>query len=235
MFRRSLVAFVFVSGVAFADPIPKPSEAEAIKRQWGNFVDNGGGTTLTLEGKRLRMMLPSGDRMIFPIRSDTPAFAPYVAETYRGDFIATVTDHRHSPPANATGFASEPLTGSGLVAIFDEKTILSLGRATMQKDGGLQFRSTFRYPTGSSTTAGRGPANQAKNESVTLRLIRKADLLTMEYSFDDGKKWQQFSKYQRATNDEVKIGIYAEHSCDAVTEAVFEGFSVKPSVDEKKP
>ena len=156
-------------------------------------------------------------------------------ETFRSDFVATVTVHRHSPPANATGFASEPLTGSGLVAIFDDKTILSLGRITLQKDGGLQFRSTFRYPAGSSTNSGSGPANQAKNESVTLRLIRKADQLTMEYRFDDGKKWQQISNYQRATHDEVKIGIYAEHSCDAVTEAVFEGFSVKPLVDEKKP
>ena len=60
-----------------------------------------------------------------------------------------------------------------------------------------------------------------------MRLTRKADQLKMEYSFDGGKKWQGFSQYQRSTNDEVKIGVYAEHSCDAVTEAVFEGFSVK--------
>ena len=235
MLRRSLVAFAFVSGVAFADPIPKESETAKIKRVWGELVDAGGDAKIKLEGEKLKMTVPSGDRLVYLMRGGTPTFAPYIYQKIGGDFVAMVTVHRHVALAGTTGFAADPLTGSGLLAIFDNKTILSFCRATKQNDEGSQFRSTFRYPAGSSVTTGGGPAKQGMIGTAKLKLTRSGDLLRMEYSLDDGKKWQQFSKYQRATNDEVKIGIYAEHSCDAVTEAVFEGFSVKALVDEKKP
>ena len=181
------------------------------------------------------MFLPAGDRLVYPMRGDTPAFAPYIAESYRGDFVATVTVHRHSAPADATGFATDPLTGSGLIAVFDDKTILSFSRVSMPQKGDLSFRSTFRYPSGSNTAMGGSPRNKTKNESTTLRLIRSGEQLNMDYSFDSGKTWQRFTNFQRPTSDEVKVGIYAEHSCDAVTEASFEGFSIKKYVEEKKP
>lgn len=217
-----------------AEPIPKESEASKLKRVWGELVDSGGGAKVKLEGDKLRMTLPAGDRVVYNLRNNAH-HAPYMTKTIRGDFVATVTVHRHSPPAEpGVGDRSNPLVGSGLIVVFDANTVMSYCRAMTPGNPNPQFRSTFRYPNGSSTTSGGGSPKDRNAESVMLRLKRKGEQINYEYSYDAGKKWQNWSTQTRATNDEAKVGVYAEHTVDAVTEAYFEGFELKPLKDESK-
>lgn len=234
MFRWIPVFILIASSYASADPIPKESDESKIKRLWGELVDSGGGTKIKLDGEKLRMTIPPGDRLVYPMRGGTPTFVPYVMKTVNGDFEAMVTVHRHLAPADSHVDPSNPLTGSGLVLIFDTQSITSLCQATMRNRDTPQIRSTFRYQNGSSTTTG-GNSNQNKSNTCTLRIRRKSEVVEYEYSFDEGKKWQRFTTMNRGKSGEVKIGIYAEHSCDATTEAVFEKFVIKPLSDEKKP
>ena len=62
MFTRTILAMSIFSGFAFADPIPKESETAKLKRVWGELVDAGGGAKIKLEGNKMKMTVPSGDR-----------------------------------------------------------------------------------------------------------------------------------------------------------------------------
>ena len=220
---------------ALAEPIPKESEASKLKRVWGELVDSGGGAKVKLEGDKLRMTLPAGDHVVYNQRNNSH-HAPYMMKTIRGDFVATVTVHRHSPPAEpGVGDRSNPLVASGLIAVFDANTVTSYCRALTAGNSTYQFRSTFRYTNGSSTTSGGGGSPKNRNaESARLRLSRKGESIKYEYSYDDGKTWQAFTVQTRVTNDEAKVGVYAEHTVDAITDAYFEGFELKPLKDEPK-
>lgn len=235
MIRSTILAMLLIVSPALAEPIPKESEAAKLKRVWGELVDSGGGSKVKLEGEKLRLTLPAGDRVVYNQRNNS-RHAPYMTKTIRGDFVATVTVHRHSPPAEpGLGDRSNPLVGSGLIAIFDANTVTSYCRALTGANSSYQFRSTFRYPQGSSMTSGGGGSPKNRNaESARLRMTRKGDSIKYEYSYDDGKTWQAFTVQTRATNDEAKVGVYAEHTVDAVTDAYFEGFELKHLKDESK-
>lgn len=233
--RYAMILCLAFSSTALAEPIPKESEASKLKRVWGELVDSGGGVKVKLEGDKLRLTLPAGDRVVYNQRNNSH-HAPYMMKTIRGDFVATVTVHRHSPPAEpGVGDRSNPLVASGLIAVFDANTVTSYCRALTAGNSTHQFRSTFRYTNGSSTTTGGGgPPKNRNAESAKLRMTRKGETVKYEYSYDDGKTWQAFTAQTHATNDEAKVGVYAEHTVDAVTDAYFEGFELKPLKDESK-
>lgn len=233
--RYAIILCLACSSTALAEPIPKESEASKLKRVWGELVDSGGGAKVKLEGDKLRITLPAGDRVVYNQRNNSH-HAPYMMKAIRGDFVATVTVHRHAPPAEpGIGDRQNPLVASGLIAVFDANTVTSYCRALMVGNSTYQFRSTFRYTNGSSTTTGGGGTPKNRNaESAKLRMTRKANSVKYEYSYDDGKTWQSFYAATQATNDEAKVGVYAEHTVDAVTDAYFEGFELKSLKDESK-
>ena len=235
MIRCTILVMLLIVSPALAEPIPKESEASKLKRVWGELVDSGGGAKVKLEGDKLRMTLPAGDRVVYNQRNNSH-HAPYMMKTIRGDFVATVTVHRHSPPAEpGVGDRQNPLVASGLIAVFDANTVTSYCRALSAGNSTYQFRSTFRYTNGSSMTSGGGGSPKNRNaESARLRLSRKGESVKYEYSYDDGKTWQAFTAQTHVTNDEAKVGVYAEHTVDAVTDAYFEGFELKPLKDEPK-
>jgi hypothetical protein len=235
MIRCTILAMLLIVSPALAEPIPKESDTAKLKRVWGELVDSGGGAKVKLDGDKLRMTLPAGDRVVYNQRNNSH-HAPYMMKTIRGDFVATVTVLRHSPPAEpGIGDRSNPLVASGLIAVFDVNTVTSYCRALMPNNSAYQLRSTFRYPQGSSMTSSGGGSPKNRNaESAKLRLTRKGESVKYEYSYDGGKTWQAFTVQTRATNDEAKVGVYAEHTVDAITDAYFEGFELKPLKDETK-
>ncbi|MFO0935663.1 MAG: hypothetical protein U0798_03995 [Gemmataceae bacterium] len=225
----ALLLLAFAAG----DPIPKESDEARIKREWGELADSSEKSTIKLSGKKLKMTLPAGGRRPGNSRSGNDELAPYVFKTFEGNFVAQVTVHGHSAPDSAIAKPNEIITGSGLIAIFDEKTALTFCRATMPPKGEFRFYSSMRYLNGGMTSTS-GPTPAAQKESTILRLTRTTNQLDMEYSLDEGKKWQRFTLYQRPTNSPVKIGVYAEHTCETVTEATFSDFSLKAYDPEKK-
>ncbi|MFO0935664.1 MAG: hypothetical protein U0798_04000 [Gemmataceae bacterium] len=220
--NTALLLLAFAAG----DPIPKESDEARIKREWGELVDQGGKTAIKLIDDKLKMTIPAGNRIAAINTNLKSDFAPYVYKTMQGDFVAKVTVYRHSAPDNATANLREFITSSGLIAIFKDGTVLTFCRYHHPSNSENQFRSDMRSPFSSMSTSG-GHAVPAKQDSIQIRMTRSGDLMDLDYSFDNGKKWSKFTTQKRLTKDQVKIGIFAEHSCDAITEAIFSQFEIK--------
>ena len=224
MFRCAILVMLLIISPARAEPIPKESEAAKIEDVWGKLVDEGGGAKVKLDKQKLILTVPAGDRFVFSYKPNNGKLAPHLVKTVKGDFSVTVTLVKHEQPA--MGERGDPPVGLGIVLIFDSKNRAGFGRIFPTATHS-HMRSFTVSGDASASAAGGGVRPSEQLKPITIRLTRKENSLQNEYSTDGGKNWTTLSRHvANGDSDEVKVGVYAEHTVDHETTAVFEGFAI---------
>ena len=239
MLRITAVLLVLAS-LAVAAPVPKESEAEKIKKAFGEIVDPDKDCKFKLDGEKLVLTMPGGKRYDYwdeklpgkPSEQEKPITnCPRVLREAEGDFVITVRVTAALPkdPEAAEGKMAE--AGAGLFIMNDKQRVWRSGMhdfAMPGKDRNLMAIIPGSHgPAGFQLTAGKPGAG------LYVRMKRQAGKLSPEFS-GDGKKWQGGITMTVDKEEKVKVGVYGFSNSKADTTVTFENFSVEAAKAEEK-
>jgi hypothetical protein len=227
---RVLSLLLVVPAVLVAAPVPQDvQDREQLVKLFGTPTDPAKRATFVLDGKRLRVGLaadkPHGSAHL-------PFQAPRVVKEVSGDFVAEVAIS-YTLPNPVPRRDSGAFVGGGIIVPVAESHSIVAGRDHGIGSDGPRFEpswlSCFRMdiqrPAPPSMGAGYG-AGGATGKAAHLRLSRKKDSFTGEYSLD-GKKWERMKTYDEKLPEKIAVGLYAWHNTDKPCEVVFENFVIQ--------
>lgn len=230
MFRCAILAMLLMVSPTLAEPIPKESEAAKIKRIWGEPLEKDNGAKFSLDGEKLRISVPKckktsdNDLLI-----SEPENATRIVKKVEGPFVVTVTLHHHKPPEKCPEANPMWITGAGIYVKF-ESSVYGFGR--VHNDESLKTKGTatsFYYKKIDDFRVHRRNWEDIHNEKrfdpIKLKVEIEGKWIRSYFSFD-GKIWENAYMDNRNISSKAIVGIYAEHTVDAETTAVFEDFKI---------
>lgn len=219
---------VVLVGVVSAAPPPKETEADKLRRMWGETIDPQKDCSFSLTGGRLTIGIPGTPHKFTPDRPDTPGKAPRVRRTVGGDFDARVKVVSVTlPTENATGVL---MTSGGIFLGTDDTTFVTISRYTTRGINGPglapQYLSQLRTAEGGDSALKPQPPT-AEGKPVFVRLVRKGSTVTTHTSLDS-ETWDTVTTRTHTWPDKVYVGVFASHGLNHAVEGAFEDFRVTP-------
>jgi len=228
---RPLLLFAcFASAAhAFAAPVPKPTDEEKLKFDWGKVVDVAGDCKVRVVKDRLVMSTPGGIRN--ELKKDGEFRPLRIEREVAGDFqlevrMISTTEPSHTAPKSST----DARITSGLFVSSPEMTVTFGRQLRADQDKGRQYfdHSIWHQYGGSGTRI----AGSKAAEEVFVRYTRKGSKASLAHSAD-GIAWSTSDCPKVELPDRVTVGVYLWHDVDQPCEAVFERFRLTPLKAEK--
>ncbi len=224
-----LIACIAISAIALAAPVPKPTDEEKLKLDWGKVVDGAGDCKVRVVKDQLVMTTPGG------IRSEVTKdgqFRPLrIEREIEGDFRIEVKMIRTTEPSHTAAKSStDARITSGLFVSSPQMTVMFGRQLRADQDMGKEyFDHSIWHQYGGS---GSRIAGSKAAEEVFVRYTRKGTKCLLAHSLD-GVAWTESASPKVALPDRVTVGVYLWHDVDQPCEAVFERFKLTPLKAEK--
>jgi len=232
---RVLLLVLLLAMPALAAPPPREPESSKLKRIWGEALDVDKDCTFSVEGEKLKIVVPGKNHLFRAATHDGGQSqadnAPRTSRTVSGDFTLSVEFTSSQPTedkANAGTFA-----GVGVYVRADNSCCAMALHHTADANGApktAQFRLMGRK-TNSSTSGTRQAGKDDVAKPVAVRLVREGNRVQTSYS-TNGKTWKTMWSYDGDFPGEVTVGVYAENTGGKGYDAVFEGLKI--DTGEKK-
>jgi hypothetical protein len=205
-----------------AAPPPKDTEADKLRRAWGETIDPEKDCTFKLDGDKLRIKIPETTHTLTP--EDGSSKAPRVRREVAGDFDVRVTVVSVTAPDPG----GPGMTAGGLVVGPSIETFVGLSRYTPAGETDEATRPTalfHHYRTTGTGTASFGIPPADRPKPLHVRLVREKNLVT-GYTSPDGRTWDKRDSNEVAWPDKVYVGVFTSHSTGKPVEGVFEGLQI---------
>ncbi len=221
---------LFLASNACAAPVPRLTDDEKLKSEWGKVVDGVGDRKAKLVKNQLVLSSPGG-LYNFDMDCDGDFLPLRVEREADGDFEVEVKMVRTTQPSHMSARIKDN-RASILNGLFlnNSKATVAFGRLlTAASDQGKDYfdQGLFQHFEG-----GRRVTETKPDEGVHIRLTRRGGKVNFAYSAD-GKKWEKAEGYEVELPGPVTVGVYLWHTVDQPCEAVFEHFKLTPLKKEK--
>jgi regulation of enolase protein 1 (concanavalin A-like superfamily) len=200
---------------------------------WGRVVDPDGDCTVSIEGARVKILVPETSH---EFAAELKRWnAPRIARTVRQDFIAQVKvcGDFEPPPGGGTTKGRKAYHGGGLLLVADEQNHLSIHRAAFRDGGRVQNYLNFELRRDGKVVISRYEMSIPPEADGYVRLERHGKRFIGMFS-PDGVNWKPYEPIETDFPAKAQIGVAVVNSTKQTFTCAFEAFELFRTSAAKK-